>query len=78
MQAGHQECDSCRADQNHAQAFHHHGASGGLSKASSGTRKSFCLMADQAQKIALHTTSALPPATKFAEDNHRGLLFLLS
>jgi hypothetical protein len=64
MQAGHQECDSCRADQNHAQAFHHHGAFGGLSKASSGPRKSFCLMADQAQKIALHTTSALPPATK--------------
>jgi hypothetical protein len=23
-----------------------------------------CLMADQAQKIALHTTSALPPTTK--------------
>src|ERR1700730_2984616 len=52
------------ADQNHAQAFHHRGASGGLSKASSGPRKSFCLMADQAQKIALHATSALPPATK--------------
>src|SRR6202795_2102447 len=37
--------------------FHHHGTSGGWPKASSGPRKSLCLMADQAQKIALHTTS---------------------
>ena len=53
-----------RADQSHAEAFHHHGTCGGWPKASSGPRKSFCLMADQAQKIALHTTSALPPTTK--------------
>jgi hypothetical protein len=25
--------DSCRADQNHAEAFHHHGTSGGWPKA---------------------------------------------
>jgi hypothetical protein len=55
---------SCRVDQNPAEAFHHHGTSGGRPKASSGPRKSLCLMADQAQKIALHTTSALPPTTK--------------
>jgi len=58
------DLNACRADQNHAEAFHHHGTSGGWPKASSGSRKSFCLMADQAQKIALHTTSALPPTTK--------------
>jgi len=58
------DLNACRADQNHAEAFHHHGTSGGWPKASSGPRKSFCLMADQAQKIALHTTSALPPTTK--------------
>jgi hypothetical protein len=51
-------------DQNHTEAFHHHGTSGGWPKSSSGPRKGFCLMADQAQKIALHTTSALPPTTK--------------
>jgi len=58
------DLNACRADQNHAEAFHYHGTSGGWPKASSGPRKSFCLMADQAQKIALHTTSALPPTTK--------------
>jgi len=49
---------------NHAEAFHHHGTSGGWPKAPSGPRKSLCLMAEQAQKIALHATGALPPTTK--------------
>jgi hypothetical protein len=35
------DLNACRVDQNHAEAFHHHGTSGGWPKDSSGPRKSF-------------------------------------